>query len=252
MSARLASAIQALLDLTEFPPLTPTEEYRTRVETVHALVAGEAIAAWLPAPPPLATCGLAWHRTFLRGDGSHYLVSDSLGSRSARDAWRTQLRQLQVAAQARAGSAAGSPAWAEADPPPRAELATDANTPEEATAADDADDGLPPGKISPEHRTPPLPKAKAAHRLVIDLLSNTITLDGTAFRQLNPNSIRAFKVYFDGAGATLSSKKVRDSLKGCHHDKTLQRWLDALPQQLRTCLKGVTGSGRYLELPPLV
>jgi hypothetical protein len=88
-------------------------------------------------------------------------------------------------------------------------------------------------------------------RVTVDLLSNTIILDGKTFTGLSPNSVRAFKVYSDHPGSVIPSKKAITLLEGCNHTTTLARWLDDLPEELRKCIKGREGSGRYIELPPI-
>jgi DNA-binding response OmpR family regulator len=92
--------------------------------------------------------------------------------------------------------------------------------------------------------------AEGTPRLAIDLKTNSATLDGRRFDGIDPNALRALKVFADADGALVSGKKVCEQLK-CGNDKTLRRWLDVLPEVLRNCLKGKTGAGRCLELPPL-
>jgi hypothetical protein len=88
-----------------------------------------------------------------------------------------------------------------------------------------------------------------AGRLVIDLETNSVTLDGTLYPNLDPNAVRALDALRLAGGKPTNTAKVRARLDGCNHDTTFRRWLDQLPKPLRECRKRKAGSGIWLELP---
>jgi hypothetical protein len=88
-------------------------------------------------------------------------------------------------------------------------------------------------------------------RLVIELGTNCVTLDGTPYLKIDPDAVRALDVLRDAGGKPTSMAKLRAKVPNCNHDTTFGRWLDKLPRPLRACVKAKTGSGIWLELPPI-
>jgi hypothetical protein len=91
-------------------------------------------------------------------------------------------------------------------------------------------------------------------RLVIDLASSTVTLDGVRHCEIDPGALRALRAYQQlaeqfGEGVNFPAKSVMGKLN-CFHAETLNRWIKALPQDLRGLIVGTRGSGRRLRLPP--
>jgi hypothetical protein len=87
-------------------------------------------------------------------------------------------------------------------------------------------------------------------RLLIDLYTNTITLDGTPYPDLDPTAVRLVKAYNDKAGTYVSSKEVCASVPGCRGgERAVRRRLSKLPPAIRALLKGKPGAGRCLQLP---
>jgi hypothetical protein len=89
-----------------------------------------------------------------------------------------------------------------------------------------------------------------AGRLVIDLETNSVTLDGKTYPNLDPSAARALDALRRAGGKPTKTAKVRARLDGCNHDTTFRRWLGQLPEPLRKCRKWKTGLGIWLELPP--
>ncbi len=91
-------------------------------------------------------------------------------------------------------------------------------------------------------------------RFQVDLASNTITLDRISYN-LDPNGCAVVAAYFElkneGNNGPVSPDRVMARTKFAVHPKTLQRWLNKLPQKIRDCIRSKPGAGRWFELPPL-
>jgi hypothetical protein len=91
-------------------------------------------------------------------------------------------------------------------------------------------------------------------RLVVNLDTNTITIDGTDYPGVDPDGLAVFealrRLKAEGKVRAVPARKLRDELANCHHDTTLKRWISKLPKPIRDCIKGKPGAGRWIELPP--
>jgi hypothetical protein len=112
----------------------------------------------------------------------------------------------------------------------------------------------PPAFLPPEAAGPPQ-EPSFSDRLTVDLSTSSAVLDGQRFEGIDPDALRAFDVLVKAKvtdeHAALSSARIRDRLKNCHHDTTLARWLKMLPAPLVSCVKSRQGKGRWVSLPPL-
>jgi hypothetical protein len=93
-----------------------------------------------------------------------------------------------------------------------------------------------------------------ADRVQIDPVSSTATLDGDTFNGVNADGLRALdalrKAQLDGK-TPISKRKLRQQyLPRCNHDTTLTRWFETLPERLLGLVKGQSGAGLRLVLPP--
>jgi hypothetical protein len=96
-------------------------------------------------------------------------------------------------------------------------------------------------------KPPPFP------RLIIDLDSNSLSLDGTTHTGLNATGLRvihALREAASGGNPVVSSKMLSQIVPGCRGgEKAVRRALLRLPDPVRALVKSRTGSGRWLELP---
>jgi hypothetical protein len=91
-------------------------------------------------------------------------------------------------------------------------------------------------------------------RLQFENASHTVTLDGQAYREIDPTAYLilksiAEKTIFQGPGLKVSGgvlEKVH-GLLGKKQDRELKK----LPEELHAIVQGLPGSGRWIELPPL-
>jgi len=108
----------------------------------------------------------------------------------------------------------------------------------------------PPADLAPS--TPvQLGSAAGQSRLLLDRETLFVTLDGIRHGPLEPQSFCIFQALHDAPrGAKVPSTELQ-KLPGCKGDqKQISRYLDRLPKPLRACIKGQSGSGRWLQLPP--
>jgi hypothetical protein len=97
----------------------------------------------------------------------------------------------------------------------------------------------------------PLRPPAPPQRLVIDLETNTLTLDGVPFTGLDPTGLRIVSWLWEAKGI-VSSKDLCENVPGCGSgEKTVRRHLGKLPREIQALVKPRPGAGRYLELPPL-
>lgn len=95
-----------------------------------------------------------------------------------------------------------------------------------------------------DKKTPP------AERLVIDLWTNSVALDGEHFEHIDPLAVRILQAFHNAGGSVLTSKEIQRTVKGCTGDpRNVSRAIDKLPGPLKFCVKGASGIGRWLELP---
>ncbi len=101
-----------------------------------------------------------------------------------------------------------------------------------------------------------LPSSKSGNgptgspRLVFDLETLTVTLDGTRHGPLAPIAFQLLKALHEAPGVALSSAHLQTSIPGCKGDeKTLRKHIAGLPRALRDCIKAQPGIGRWLLLP---
>jgi hypothetical protein len=90
-------------------------------------------------------------------------------------------------------------------------------------------------------------------RLVVDLQTNVVTLDGVAYKVEAEGAILVQAVVEANKAGELPAaiRRIRRRIPGCHHDTTFQRRKDRLPKPIQNCIKGKSGAGVYLELPPI-
>jgi hypothetical protein len=91
-------------------------------------------------------------------------------------------------------------------------------------------------------------------RLNIDLESNSLTLDGITYTDLDPVGLRIIQALAQrmrsGEGP-LSGKQLSQLVPGCSGgEKTVRRHLRSLPEPVQALVKGKPGAGRWLQLPP--
>jgi hypothetical protein len=91
-------------------------------------------------------------------------------------------------------------------------------------------------------------------RVSLDALTNTITIDGFPYKGLDPNGFAVVQALLrfkdEGAVQPIRANKLRPKLPGCNHSKTLERWIETLPEPVRKCIRSKRGAGRWFELPP--
>jgi hypothetical protein len=90
--------------------------------------------------------------------------------------------------------------------------------------------------------------ATAEQRLKFDTLTQTVTLDGEAFTNLDPVAFRILRVIWEGQERKTSSRELTD-LPGLG-SKNIPRELKKLPEELQAIVRGATGAGRWICLPP--
>jgi hypothetical protein len=93
-------------------------------------------------------------------------------------------------------------------------------------------------------------------RIIVDLDAYAITLDGSRFRDIDPDACRLVQALLiaraSGETGVLPITRLRQRyLPGCNHDKTFQRWRSKLPTPLQDCVRSKPGGGVWLQLPPL-
>jgi hypothetical protein len=93
-------------------------------------------------------------------------------------------------------------------------------------------------------------------RIIVDLDVYTITLDGTIFREVDPDACRLVQALLDAKasgekGALTITHFRQEYLSECRHDKTFQRWRAKLPMPLQNCVRSKPGAGVWLQLPLL-
>jgi hypothetical protein len=93
-------------------------------------------------------------------------------------------------------------------------------------------------------------------RIIVDLDTHSITLDGSRFCDVDPDACRLVQALLDAKasgenGALPITRLRREYLPGCNHDKTFQRWRSKLPTPLQNCVRSKPGGGVWLQLPPL-
>jgi integrase len=87
-------------------------------------------------------------------------------------------------------------------------------------------------------------------RLVINLDTNSITLDGVPYPDLDHAAVRIVKHLYE-AGKYVSSNELSEAVPGCRGgDKPVRARIKKLPEAIRNLLKGRRGSGRIIQLPP--
>ena len=94
------------------------------------------------------------------------------------------------------------------------------------------------------------PRPTDRPRLTIDLASNTVTLDGRRFENLDPRAVRLLDAVRQLDGRPRPKKEVRRRLADCNYDVTFDRWLACLPAKLRLLVHTRSGAGVWLQLPP--
>jgi hypothetical protein len=94
------------------------------------------------------------------------------------------------------------------------------------------------------------PSGTGTERLVTDLESNSVTLDGVLFSKLDPVAVRVLHFLREQRGVPISRGAVSQQVRGCSGgEKAVRRAEAKLPPQLQSLIKGRTGSGIFLELP---
>jgi hypothetical protein len=96
-------------------------------------------------------------------------------------------------------------------------------------------------------------EAPRPHRLVIDLESNSLSLDGVTFASLDPTGLRlitALEQAMRSGVPVLSANRLSEAVPCCSGGgRTVRRALRRLPAEIRRLVKAKTGAGHWLELP---
>jgi hypothetical protein len=91
-------------------------------------------------------------------------------------------------------------------------------------------------------------------RLVIDLESNSLTLDGDPFQDLDPTGLRiiaALQAALRSGAPIMSAKTISGQVPGCHGGpKAVSRCLHRLPEEIQALVRAERGKGHRLQLPP--
>lgn len=88
-------------------------------------------------------------------------------------------------------------------------------------------------------------------RLVIDLQSKTLVLDGQAYSSVDPTALALLKFLQEHPGQKFSASELQQHVPGLKGDESrIRRVLDTLDPTIRECVKGKRGTGRWLQLPP--
>jgi hypothetical protein len=85
-------------------------------------------------------------------------------------------------------------------------------------------------------------------RLLFDRDTLTVTLDRKEYPELDPTAFSILEEVWKGQGKPVSGKTLSD-LPGMR-GKNIPREIKKLPEDLRAIVKGGTGSGRWISLPP--
>ena len=95
---------------------------------------------------------------------------------------------------------------------------------------------------------------RPAERLVIDLDSSSLTLDGTTHQDIDSSGLRIVAALHQAArngNPYLSGKTLSQTVPGCAGgEKTVRRVIGRLPGPLRNLIVGEKGKGYFLKLPP--
>jgi hypothetical protein len=95
---------------------------------------------------------------------------------------------------------------------------------------------------------------EAVRRLVIDLQSNSLSLDGVTYAGLDPTGLRiiaALEEAMRSGNPILSANQLSETVPGCRGgQRAVRRALGRLPAPIRQWVKAKTGAGHWLELPP--
>jgi hypothetical protein len=87
-------------------------------------------------------------------------------------------------------------------------------------------------------------------RLLIDLETLSVVLDGARVQVPNPKALSLYKALADSLGQPLTRSELRDKVKGVRGDKTIRNLLNSLPPRLgRTVKSGPEGYWLALPLP---
>jgi hypothetical protein len=91
-------------------------------------------------------------------------------------------------------------------------------------------------------------------RLIIDLESNSLTIDGRQYANLDPIGLRIVHELHMAARSgnpQMSGQKLSETVCACRGGgKAVRRCLARLPSTVRALVKGKRGKGYWLELPP--
>ncbi len=87
-------------------------------------------------------------------------------------------------------------------------------------------------------------------RLVIDLETNCLTLDGVTYGPLDPPGLRIIDYLHKRGGNIVPPDEICGNVPGCAGgENNIRRALKRLPEPVRSLAKGRPGSGRRLQLP---
>jgi hypothetical protein len=91
-------------------------------------------------------------------------------------------------------------------------------------------------------------------RLIIDLESNSLIIDGTQHPSLHPIGLRivqALQLAARSGAPRIAGRKLSEIVPGCRGGgKTVRRSLARLPDAVRALVKAEASKGYWLELPP--
>jgi hypothetical protein len=87
-------------------------------------------------------------------------------------------------------------------------------------------------------------------RLIINLTSGTVVLDGEAYSGIPPEVLAILKFLQDHPGQKFSTEELQTKIPGIKGQYRVRDLLDQIEEPIiRQCIKGKPGSGRWLELP---
>lgn len=96
--------------------------------------------------------------------------------------------------------------------------------------------------------------AERSNRVSIDDETNTVRIDDKEINNVDPNGLAVFRFYWEqkanGETRPIPARKLIGKLPGANHERTILRWIEKLPDEIRNLIKSQRGCGRWIELTP--
>jgi hypothetical protein len=112
---------------------------------------------------------------------------------------------------------------------------------QEVRALRDAARLAPPETPPPPPGAEPEPRPASAPGVACDVDTQTVTLDGAAYKVTDPKAFALYRAIVDNRPQPLTRAQLRQRVRGCGGKKTVRNALDRLPPEVRATVKSGPG-----------